>query len=226
MAIRVMTTKEHCNDPDVEIVTNYDGAEVGRVYHGSNCPLHSKHDLSGKLTAECSTDSGYGRDCRINLEPLYMRTHAVGKVVSLREHNGYHDSDFYATYWDDRMEAFIEVEYASTRGWSYPNNAVVDAPPELIKKYQEKLEADRKRREQAYRDWREQEYGPLCVRGDTLEVFKGRKVPVGTFGVCIWVGPDKFRVNHKRVGIKDDEGTVHWTSASNVKVLNKAGVTP
>lgn len=58
---------------------------------------------------------------------------AVGRVVSLREMNGYHDSDFYATYQSDH--GFNEIEYATTRGWTYANGASIDATPEVAERY-------------------------------------------------------------------------------------------
>jgi hypothetical protein len=53
-------------------------------------------------------------------------------------------------------------------------------------------------------------------KGRTVEVFKGRKVPVGTRGVVIWLGAGAYGA---RVGVKDASGTVHWTSATNVRVV-------
>lgn len=53
-------------------------------------------------------------------------------------------------------------------------------------------------------------------KGMSVEVYKGRKVPVGTSGSVIWAG---FGTYGFRVGIKDDTGTVHWTAGSNVRVL-------
>ena len=61
-------------------------------------------------------------------------TFAKGKVVSLREANGYHDSDFYATFLNDNGE-FVDYCYASTRGWTYANGATIDATPETMEAY-------------------------------------------------------------------------------------------
>lgn len=51
-------------------------------------------------------------------------------------------------------------------------------------------------------------------KGRTIKVVKGRKVPVGTVGVCFWIGSSQWG---DRVGLKDSKGTVHWTAASNVE---------
>lgn len=76
---------------------------------------------------------------------LFVHTKYVGKVVSMREKNGYDDSDFYATAWDDEKQSFVEIEYATTRGWSYCNSADIDASPELIAQW----EREKRKREEA-----------------------------------------------------------------------------
>jgi hypothetical protein len=53
-----------------------------------------------------------------------------------------------------------------------------------------------------------------------VEVFKGRKVPVGTVGEISWVGIDQFA--NVKVGIKDAQGEVHFTAVSNVKLVEFA----
>jgi len=69
---------------------------------------------------------------------IYLHERYEGRVIALREINGYNDSDFYATVWDDETEKPKRIEYASTRGWSYPNHATfVDATDEVIEKYNE-----------------------------------------------------------------------------------------
>jgi hypothetical protein len=54
-------------------------------------------------------------------------TSYVGRVVSLREHNGYDDSDFYALVWDDESQTVKRIMYGSTRFWTYHNSAKIDA---------------------------------------------------------------------------------------------------
>lgn len=66
---------------------------------------------------------------------IYLRTFAVGMVVEEYENNFYEDSDFYAVYFEDGV--FKKIQYATTRGWTYPNSAKVDASPELMEKYRE-----------------------------------------------------------------------------------------
>lgn len=70
----------------------------------------------------------------LSSEDYSLITTYTGRVIALREINGAYDSDFIATVWsyDDRP---IEIEYATTRGWTYANSAEVDATPEILKKY-------------------------------------------------------------------------------------------
>lgn len=69
------------------------------------------------------------------------KTH-IGLCIKDREYNGYHDSDFYMTVWDEEKNAPREICFASTRGWSYPAyGSYVDATPEVMAKYEAYLAA-------------------------------------------------------------------------------------
>lgn len=76
-------------------------------------------------------------------EKVVVHDYAHGMVVAEREMNGYHDSDFFATFWDG--EKFVEVMVGTTRGWSYPCGSNIDASPELMEKYAQHLAAIRRR---------------------------------------------------------------------------------
>jgi len=54
------------------------------------------------------------------------------------------------------------------------------------------------------------------VKGQTVTVVKGRKVPVGTTGTIVWVGKDSW--DKTRVGIRTADGEMVYTAASNVEV--------
>lgn len=54
------------------------------------------------------------------------------------------------------------------------------------------------------------------LKGRTVEVVRGRNVPIGTTGFVIWFGEGKWG---ERVGIKDAAGEVFWTAATNVRVI-------
>jgi hypothetical protein len=63
------------------------------------------------------------------------KTH-VGLCLKDREMNGYDDSDFYMTVWDEEKNEPREIMFASTRGWTYPSyGSFVDATPEVRAKY-------------------------------------------------------------------------------------------
>jgi hypothetical protein len=80
---------------------------------------------------------------------IYIRETHVGFTLSLHERNGHDDSDFYAYVWNPTSQRVETVEYATTRGWSYPcYHAVVDATPEvraLAEAYQRQANAERLR---------------------------------------------------------------------------------
>jgi|SRR5580698_1161983 hypothetical protein len=136
----------------------------------------------------------------------------IGFCIKEREANGYDDSDFYMTVWNPETHKPEEIEFASTRGWSYPCLAShVDATPEVMAEYR----AYMLEREREAREARAAAEAAKPGRGKVLTVVRGRKVPRGTTGVCIWVGNGRFG---ERVGIKDAEGTVHWTASANVDV--------
>lgn len=64
--------------------------------------------------------------------------------------------------------------------------------------------------------------------GREVKVLKGRKVPIGTTGVCFWMGTRKYGkgadpwglMQDCRIGIKTASGEVYWTSVDNVEVLS------
>jgi hypothetical protein len=133
-------------------------------------------------------------------------------VVALTEHNFWDDSDFAAIVWDAETGRPKEVTYATTRGWTYHNSARVDATPEVATAYEAYKAALAAKRVAATMAYEAQK----VAKGKVVKVVKGRKVPVGTTGEVIWYGDGKWSA---RVGIKDADGTVYWTAASNVEVV-------
>jgi hypothetical protein len=139
-----------------------------------------------------------------------------GLVLFTGEHNWHDDSDFYAMVWDAEAGEPREVGYASTRGWTYNNSATADATPEVQAAYdawKARLAAER------YDAYMAAEAAKVA-KGREVRVVKGRKVPVGTQGTVIWAGEGRYG---RRVGLKDADGTVHWTAESNVEVVATAG---
>lgn len=131
---------------------DYDRVEPHAINHVSTCPRGRQGwpDTSRKtLTNDCVRHG-----CRIG----YLCYSHTGRVLSTGERNGYHDSDFYARVWTgERIES---VDYATTRGWTYFNNAVVDATSEVLEEV-ERFEAERRRKAQEARDKHRAEMGAI-----------------------------------------------------------------
>ena len=64
---------------------------------------------------------------------------------------------------------------------------------------------------------------------DKVEVYKGRKVPVGTVGEVFWVsdvqvwGQGRFSNYNYSLGIKDDSGKVFWVTDTNCRLIEREG---
>ncbi len=117
-------------------------------------------------------------------QPIYVETTHVGQVLALREHNGYDDSDFYALVWEPGANEPREIQYATTRGWTYPNGASIDATPELRERYEAHLAGLR----QAAAERRARCEAATPTIGKRVRVVRGRKVPIGTVGAVVWYG--------------------------------------
>lgn len=109
----------------------------------------------------------------------------AGLVLRLRERNMSDDSDFYALVWDEEAQRTREIEYRTTRGWTYHNGADIDATHDVIAQavaYETEVrfaEAQRRHAETPRKGY--------AARG----VVKGEAVE----GVIAWVGKDQPRGN-------------------------------
>ena len=97
-------------------------------------------------TTEDYTDNGFDK-----LGDYVRVTFAVGRVISMREANGYHDSDFYATYMRDDG-TLGELEYASTRGWSLCQWGIHRCNRMMLSKPYEAIMRERHERDEALRE--------------------------------------------------------------------------
>lgn len=91
------------------------------------------------------TDSWHGKDQGYNpnqytsdeeINAIHVQAHEttyLDRVISTYERNMHDDSDFYAVVWDHEEERVKTIQYATTRGWTYHNNASVDATPEVLR---------------------------------------------------------------------------------------------
>ncbi len=147
---------------------------------------------------------------------LYMKTEYAGCILEVYEHNGYDDSDFYAIAWDEKEDAIRRIEYASTRGWSYPNSATVDATPEIRNQALAHLRRAAIRESEAQNVRQSKEVKPDRL----VRVVKGRKVALGTTGRVCWIGKMRYGASEQwRVGLMVD-GQCVFTARNNCEVVN------
>jgi len=126
-----------------------------------------------------------------------------GCVLDKYEHNGYHDSYFYAICWDDERQEIVKVEYDTTAagGGGY---ADVDATEETLRKVYRYLKKQGKVKfDGSFNPDQAKAFG----RGDMVKVVRGRKIPKGSTGEVFWVG-ERYNVYahrpEKRVGVEID----------------------
>ena len=150
------------------------------------------HDKARELGLEVNSHSSFPAEC-------FTVTY-VGAVLDTYEHNGRDDSDFYAVVWDETEQRVKEVQYATTRGWTYNNGATVDATPEVWEKAQNWQRAINIAREES--DIRAK-YARAYV-GATVTVVRGRKVPKGFTGKVLSLSErynpyERYNYNQRKV---------------------------
>jgi hypothetical protein len=174
--------------------------------------------------------------------PIYTKTTHKGLVLQTYERNGYDDSDFYAVVWNEDKGCCEHICYASTRGWSYPNGASVDATPEVVAKA-DALAAKAKAEAAEKRAARE---AITPTKGKTVRVItksRGKDAPeVGESGTVFYFAKDRFDRSGRyyndtqrylvdalglrdprkgmRVGFKNAEGKARFVNAMMVEVVN------
>lgn len=120
--------------------------------------------------------------CTVTAHPEAFEVTYQGAVLAKRERNYRDDSDFYAVVWDEAEQRVKEVDYASTRGWTYTNGAKEDATPEVLAKARAYETAAALAAAQA----RARRAAAAPAKGKRVRVTGGRKVPVGTEGTVFW----------------------------------------
>lgn len=155
---------------------------------------------------------------------LFTYESHIGLCIEDRERNGRDDSDFYMIVWNEEKQAPESIEYASTRGWSYPcYGSKVDATPEVLAKYQ----AWRTAREREARINHDIEQSTLPKWGREVRIIKGRKYAHGLTGDVFWTSdPVRSRYNPfsmpkaERIGVRLVDGSRIFIAASNLEVVN------
>jgi len=105
-----------------------------------------------------------------------------------------------------------EQEYSNGKGvWKSPHYC--QATPEQAAEYQAGLQ--REKDEQEQRRLSALANGEIVV-GQTVKVYRGRKVSQGTIGVVFWIADESDRFGTYRIGIKSADGTKHFTAINNV----------
>ncbi len=147
----------------------------------------------------------------------------TGCVLSVREMNGYSDSDFFATVWDEEQGCVREIFDGTTRAYAPTKYHKADASPAIRAKAMAWYVQNPQVRAVA-KAALESRRAKVSV-GDQVEVEAGRKLPKGTQGQVFWVGRDSFNPKAYRVGLVLADGSKVFTSLGNVVKLNVQEVT-
>ena len=195
------------------------------------------------ITQFCGADDdGAYAPLSWNLErkssPFYLRDSHHGLVLGRFERNGYDDSDFYAIVWDPATSAPKSIEYATTRAWTYPCSATVDATPEVQAAYA--AHCERVRIEEEARRAARQAADPTVGKDVIITAGRG---PRGWSGPWIgqeariyWRGANAFRTyyrngynrpeseHNQRLGLEFLDGRRAFTALLNVRVKGAPSV--
>lgn len=97
------------------------------------------------------------------------------------ERNGYHDSDFFMTIWNEDKQIPERIQFATTRGWCYPCfGSRPDASQEIWEKYNKWKREDNRRRSILYK-WNQRKelnnlaYNMNMTRNDVNKLKKSLK---------------------------------------------------
>jgi len=121
-------------------------------------------------------------------------------------------------YWDTNrhgkryLAVSMEQQYEGGTGhWKQPHICL--ATPEEALAYQASLESAKN--EALYRHSVEIAEGKIVV-GQTVKVYRGRKVPQGTIGVVFWVADEEDQWFVWKIGFKTEQGDKHFINVENV----------
>ena len=121
-----------------------------------------------------------------------------GQCLFEREANYYDDSDFYMTVWDDTTHSAREIQFATTRGWSYPCMAShPDATDDVRAKY-DAWKAEQDRRWSIQQRWNARKQVREYAKAWGVDYFQAKRIASaykerGMFGVLrVHDGIDKL----------------------------------
>lgn len=155
----------------------------------------------------------YDYTLEYNDETIKMKESYKGCVLSTYERNMYDDSDFLAVVWNGT--SLEHVEYATTRGWTYLNSAIVDATEETLNQVREYLTAiyTQQMIDLAVKQSKQIEKGRI------VRVVKGRKIAIGTTGTVVTICKNVYDEKNPKVMVKIGNG-IQTTYANNLEVVN------
>jgi len=105
-----------------------------------------------------------------------------------------------------------ERDYEGGTGtWKSPHYCT--ATPEQAAEYQAELK--RQKDKELHQKAEAIANGEIVV-GQTVKVYRGRKVPQGTIGIVFWISEEEDRFGCYKIGIKDEAGVKHFTAFNNV----------
>lgn len=124
----------------------------------------------------------------IEAKGLVMIDKLHGKVISIFERSYRYDCDFVATIWNDEMGVPENVVYATTRAYSYPCIAIVDATDEVLKKYNDY----RASAKLALVEYEEKKKNYIPRIGSLAKSLTKRGRAKGAIGAITWIGSSPY----------------------------------
>lgn len=183
-----------------------------RVRNGTETEKEGAMAITGALkVAEAEKRGIQGEKFNAYDEEWVQTRSHEGLVVATGEHNFHDDSDFYAVVYVPEKDEFKEVEYATTRFWTYLNGAGVDADQLLLDRYSAELE---------YAAWKREVATVRIGRRARVVSGKGK----GAEGQVFWLGAQKwgrtrYSPTQYRCGIRMLDGSVTWANVRDVAVV-------
>lgn len=179
------------------------------------------------ITTMCSAETPGARDITKDwassfTDPnrkLFVHDTYEGCVLEEYERNMHDDSDFYAIVWDEATQSVKSIEYGTTRAWTYPNHAKVDATPEV----RAKADAYYIRTGAAGLRRNAEEEAKEPAKGKTCKVVKGRKIAKDTVVECVGAPTRSvygFNSVTYNILVRLPNGDLIHTNVKNLEVLN------
>jgi hypothetical protein len=209
MALNLMVSLDRIFEPNVVVLPNYsNGSDIRYIRHHWDC-THKGCEFDTEKHADCH--SGCYRQ-----SPIAMLESFAGCVLATWERNGYDDSDFFASVWNEEKQCIEVIEYGTTRAWTYPNTAVVDATPEV----KAKANAYTKRCDLQAAILHDISRAAEVAKGKACLVVKGRKIAKGSTVKVISVRPPNQW--HTVEALVDTGKALVATNIENLQVINPA----